>query len=709
MTYKNHIINQRTEESLNIFWINLVLVLIAVSAPWFNLTVSGHELIKSYFSYCGLGILACISIFHKTSSENFNFNFNFLKLSLLILFVFGTLSIFWSNNIDFTVNKWLLWLAAFFSFIIASNLSLNINNLVKLSWGLLLASGCIALIGILQYLVDPFSLTQEAPPASTFANRNIAAQPLILTAPLFMFLLLSRHTEGVKVWLVTILTSFIFIYLFYTTSRGAWLSILIEFVLLVFYFIHYKFKKYNWITWNKNKRYATILGLILIFVFCSLTPEGFINMFDLTSKEASSIISSVENLSSEAVSEKNVESWRYEIWKTALNMANASPFIGSGLGTYSHNLANEGYSTWLINNTFRVHNDILELLVETGLIGIIIFGFIVFSIVFSIINILKNINEELHLLNYILFIALFGSFVNLQFSFPYQMPVPLLIFGLYCGLISKQFDNINIPIKTISFKISRLTKKILSSFLAALLILIFYFTYFDWIKVYHQLNKVNLKGDFSEINIVNTAIYNPRVHSTLYNLGGKYFRKGRYIQSNAIDQQFLSYWPNHLDVLFRHAYAMHKLGQNDKALELSIKLKELEPSGLYNAYIVQMFVYSSLNKTIEFEEIFNELLAKPEEFLKLNDDTYRLLVFFSLGSKNLLKNTEYLYKKYFDYHGYNCEVTNNIAIYYFNLEDFVSSAEYVNLAYTQEPTNNPKCLNPTLVKLLKEKKLLKFN
>ena len=113
MTYKNHVINQRTEESLNIFWINLVLVLIAVSAPWFNLTVSGHELIKSYFSYCGLGILACISIFHKTSSENFNFNFNFLKLSLLILFVFGTLSIFWSNNIDFTVNKWLLWLAAF--------------------------------------------------------------------------------------------------------------------------------------------------------------------------------------------------------------------------------------------------------------------------------------------------------------------------------------------------------------------------------------------------------------------------------------------------------------------------------------------------------------------------------------------------------------------------------------------------------------------
>ena len=119
-----------------------------------------------------------------------------------------------------------------------------------------------------------------------------------------------------------------------------------------------------------------------------------------------------------------------------------------------------------------------------------------------------------------------------------------------------------------------------------------------------------------------------------------------------------------------------------------------------------MFVYSSLNKTTQFEEVFNELLSQPEEFLKLNDDTYRFLVFFSLGSKILLKNTEDLYQKYVQYHGYHCEVTNNIAIYYFNLEDYDNSAKYVNLAINKEPKKNPWCLNPTLVKLLDEKKLL---
>ena len=122
-----------------------------------------------------------------------------------------------------------------------------------------------------------------------------------------------------------------------------------------------------------------------------------------------------------------------------------------------------------------------------------------------------------------------------------------------------------------------------------------------------------------------------------------------------------------------------------------------------------MFVFSSLKKTTKFEEVFNELLEQPEEFLKLNDDTYRFLVFFSLGSKNLLKKTEHLYKKYVAYHGYNCEVTNNMAIYYFNLEDFDNSANYVNLAITKEPITNLKCLNPTLVKLLNEKKLINLN
>ena len=42
---------------------------------------------------------------------------------------------------------------------------------------------------------------------------------------------------------------------------------------------------------------------------------------------------------------------RFQIWQTAFKMIYDAPFFGTGLGSYSQNLANEGYATWSINNT----------------------------------------------------------------------------------------------------------------------------------------------------------------------------------------------------------------------------------------------------------------------------------------------------------------------------------------------------------------------
>jgi O-antigen ligase len=694
------------EKKINFFWINFVLTVIALAAPWFGHYISDHELIKSTFSFLGFGFLVLITLYFKTINADLTFSINYFKLSLLILFLFGTLSIFWSTNIDFTINKWLLWLTALFGFLVANNLANKTATLIKLSWGLLIAGGFIALVGILQHLFDPFLLTQYAAPASTFANRNIATQPLILILPVFLFLFFSERTQNIQAWLLSIITSLILSYIFYSISRGAWISIFIQSFLIIAYLCHYKFNKYSWISWNKNKTYATIFGLILTLTLCSLTSQGFIDILDLSTQEFNSITDSIEYYDNDAVAESNVESWRYEIWKTAIDMVQASPLIGTGLGTFSHNLANEGYATWLINNTFRVHNDALELLVEIGAIGGVIFIIVIILALFCIINILKNNKGEINLFYYLIFVMMAGSFFNLQFSFPYQMPFPVLIFGFYCGLISNKFDASNSPILKIQISLSKLSKKVGLIFFGFLLILSFYFTYFSWIKVNHQLNKDNLVGDFSQINIVDTRIYNSRMQNNLYVLGGNYFNKGRYIQSNAIDAQFLKFWPNHLDVIFRYAYSLHKLDQNNEALELSKKLKKLEPKGLYNSFIVDMFVYSSMNETNKLEKTFNELMSQPEVFLRLNDDTYRFLVFFSLESANLSKNTIDLYNKYVKYHGYNCEVTNNMAIYFFNKEDFKSSAEYVELAYKKSEKNEPKCLNPNLIRLLKQKKLI---
>ena len=514
--------------------------------------------------------------------------------------------------------------------------------------------------------------------------------------------MITKNIQYLKVWTLTIITSFVFVYIFYAVSRAVWVAIFIELLIIILYFISKKSNTHDWIDWNKNKRNACFFGILLTLFLINFSADGFTNFLSISTEEIGSISESASN----------IDSNRYQIWKTAINMVYNSPLIGTGLGTYSHNLANEGYATWNINNTFRSHNDLLELAVELGLTGIVIFIVVMISIMVSIFTILKNTSNELHFFFYLLFVALTGSFVNLQFSFPYQMPFPLLILGLYCGLIAKQIDYFSKPIKSLTFSLSLISKKFILLSLSVFIALLFYFTYYSWIKAYNQLNKINISGEFNQIEVVETPVYHIGMQFILYSLGGQYFKKGHFKQSNAIDRQLLKLWPNHLDVLFRVAYAEHKLNRNNQALELAKRLKRLEPQGLYNSYIVELFVYMSTKEINKFKQTFSELLSQPESFLELNDDTYRYLLFFTLASKDLSKHTPILYEKYNENHPYSCEVENNIAIHYFNLEQFNKSAEHViehmafdkcKLQCYEEGTG---CLNPQLVKLLGEKGLI---
>jgi len=685
--------------TLNVFWVGVLLVTLAIAAPWFNLTISGHDFVKSYFASFGVGLLTLLSLYYKCNNSEVNLKINYIKLTLFLLFIFGTLSALWSINFDFTVSKWLLWLIAAFSFVLALNLSTTHENLVKLAWGLIIAAGTIVFIGLLQYYFNPFSLTQAAWPASTFGNRNLAIQPLVLIMPLSIFLLFSKQVQGLKVWALSGINSLVITYIILSESRGAWLSSSIEITCVILYLITIRTKILKWINWNRNKLNASIIAVLIILILIN------INSWDETSTDVTvtgtlasvaQVIASTDGISDRASLE------RFQIWQTAVNMIYDAPFIGTGLGSYSQNLANEGYATWNINNTIHTHNDLLELAVELGLTGIIIFFAAVISLVVGIFNILKQTTGEIHLFFYLLFVALIGSFVNMQFSFPYQMAFPLLLFGLYSGLIAKHTDLAVEPIKNLKFSMKAVHKKIILVISTVLIIIIFYSTYFHWIKLYDQLEEINISGEFNKIEVVETPIYYSRISSILFNLGGQYFRAGKFKQSNAIDKQLLKLWPNHLDVLFRVAYTEHKLNHNDNALELAERLKRLEPQGIYNSYIVELFVYMSTKEINKFKETFNELLSQPENFLKLENDTYRYLLFFTLASKDLSKHAPTLYKKYIENHRYSCEVENNIAIHYFNLEQFNKSAQHVMEAYEK----GSDCLNPQLIKLLEEKGLI---
>ena len=126
-----------------------------------------------------------------------------------------------------------------------------------------------------------------------------------------------------------------------------------------------------------------------------------------------------------------------------------------------------------------------------------------------------------------------------------------------------------------------------------------------------------------------------------------------------------------------------------------------------------MFIYLNKNDLIKFEQTFDELLLEPEEFLKISENTYRMMIYFTLASKKLSVYAPSLYAKYIEnsvnyeykdgtYKDRICEVENNIAIHYFNLEKYQDSANIIN----KISNKNQKCFNLSLIKLLSEMSLL---
>ena len=680
----------RINNNIAIFGLGIFFIIIAIAAPWFNLYVSNHDLVKSYSASFGSSLIMLALMYNKSLDPDIFIRINYIKLTLFLLFIFGALSALWSINFEFTISKLLLWLIALISFFLSLNLSLTHENFIKIAWILILTACTIAIIGLLQRFFDPFSLTQAAWPASTFGNKNMAAQVIVLIFPLFAFLLLSNKVQSIKVWVLFATMSIVLSYVLFTESRAIWLSISIEFILVLAYFMINKSNNNQWISWDRNKTFASIAAVFLTVLIVNISPSGeFQNTFSDVSQRIISTGTSMDSSSEQ----------RFQIWNTAFNMINTSPFIGSGLGSYSHNLANEGYATWTINNTMRVHNDLIELFVELGLIGILMFTSAIVAIIFGTLNILKKTSGEIHFFFLVVLISLIGSFANLQFSFPYQMAIPLLLFGFYTGLIAQYLDKVSNPLKIYRLSVTTIYKKIILLIIAFFIFLIFYFTYFYWIYAFEKLDDMRSSEDYTQLEIINTPVYNPKFQFMLYSIGGSYFNNGDYANSKILDKKFLQVWPNHLDVLYRAAYAEHKTGNNTDALKMANKLKHIEPDGLYNSYFVEMFIHLETNRIKELEEAFEELYLKSEEFLQLNDDTYRLMLYFTLASKKLNKYAPVLYEKFTKEHGYSCEVENNIAIHYFNLENFNKASIHVKNTNGKDQ----KCLNPDLIRLLQEK------
>jgi len=365
-----------------------------------------------------------------------------------------------------SVQHWLSYIALFFLFFWARKTRFQHIVLWLLSVGLLLN----VTLGIIQYhdLTDAklnaifplwpqtFNIVniikgiflQSAVPGATFANKNLAASYTVILWPLVAYLAFVSPRRAQKI-MCSVILSLAFIFLFYSRSRASWIAAMGALILGIIYLM----LSPTCLKGAKACIKRPLTWLILVFMLCAVTYFGTkpspLNAYGIN-RNAIYQLSTLTRFDSAEFGPRLA----YNL--NGLNIVQDHPFNGTGIGTFHtiypkyHNAyyttPRHGYN--VAARPQRTHNDVMQMLIEIGLIGGALFASLWFFAAYMSWRICRitapNLTHQPALALF-LFTSITGMCLNSLADFPLQMPTaPALLFALL-GMLTSLYVQIYPP------------------------------------------------------------------------------------------------------------------------------------------------------------------------------------------------------------------------------------------------------------------------
>jgi O-antigen ligase len=194
---------------------------------------------------------------------------------------------------------------------------------------------------------------------STFENPNMLGNYLIMIIPICAaFLFSSKSSRGVVSFGIPLML--MLFCLVFTWARGAWLGLI--FAAFVFIFIM-----------GRHAVTLTALGIIAIPFLPFVLPDSILNRF-----------MSIGNLGDSSTS------YRVYIWRGSLNMARDFFTGGIGVGEGAFREVYPYYSLSGIEAAPHSHNLFLQIMIELGFLGLVLFTFICVFLVLGVFTKIKG-------------------------------------------------------------------------------------------------------------------------------------------------------------------------------------------------------------------------------------------------------------------------------------------------------------------------------
>jgi O-antigen ligase len=283
----------------------------------------------------------------------------------------------------------------------------------------------VSVVGILQALgLDLPTLVQVSPPSATFGNKNMAAQYLLFALPASLFLVLSADRKR-DAWIFSFLAGLITTYFIYARTRAAWGAVAVT-MLILWFSLRLAGLRPDAIVAPVLAKRRHILAITAMVIFMNLVPTpgtgpklGQLQTFMELERDASALT-------------------RLAIWANSLAIFKDHPLLGVGIGNFQFNyplynrrvIKDQSFS--VEQRAAEVHNDYIQLMAETGTLGILAFFVIILLIARKVWRSIKSTQDPTVIA---LTFALVAILLEAFWDFPFANPTPIAFFWIYAGLV----------------------------------------------------------------------------------------------------------------------------------------------------------------------------------------------------------------------------------------------------------------------------------